>query len=65
MPEIRKQARQFVGLTGRGRTPEAAIVAFLSQSPATVRAIATEVGIPIGARGRVTTEQVELAAQFV
>jgi hypothetical protein len=49
----RQAARALAGLTGRGRTPNSAIEAYLRSNPAEARAFAREVGVAVPARGRI------------
>ena len=55
----RKAVRAFAGLTGRGRTPNSAIVDYLRKNPREARAFAREVGVPVNARGRLSDETIE------
>jgi len=56
--------REFAGLTGKGRTPEAAIVGYLTANPDVLKKVAHEVGIPVPRTGP-TEETAKAAAKFV
>lgn len=56
----RQAARAQAGLTGRGRTPNSVIEAYLRSNPAEARAFAREVGVPVSERGRISDETIKV-----
>ena len=56
--------REFAGLTGRGRTPKSAYVAYLAANPTLLKKCAHEVGIVVPKTGP-TSETVDAVALFI